>query len=902
MRSATTSSEGPTPDATAMPPMAGLGPARPVRSHRRWSFAALVIGVAASASWAGTTTWIDPSGGAWTDPTNWSNGVPGPADIAVLPGFAGTTTYAITLSGPQSVGTIQAGGQLSTIKIAGEGSLVVASGCYVGVAGPGTLRVEGPSMTVNGPLVVGSTFGIATLTVGGGSTLTAFSLAVNGNPGNAANLRLDGEGTTLFAAGGITAGTIGPGQLDVVEGATLAGSTLTLGPQAGTLLTLTEGVTAPIQLFGTLKRGGVLAVTLDPAFEPVANIQIPLIATPQPMTSGWQTTLLPLVYDESATLVSTVLGEYLEIPDPAIDLVIEPNPIEVFVGTTVEFDVYRRRLSGILELLCCDGDGDQSVILTVPWPGADRIDVDSVPPYALVGLEEGEAVLNARLVLPGPDLTGSASVIVTELDILPNERVTLSALGDQLTVDTPSLSPQLAINTLRSTADGRFVLFASCAPEILPAGSNIGPCQLYLKDRVTGTVEVVSVGPNALFAGSASSVAQFFGADLSADGRFVVFSTTATNWTDPPSSLAAQGQIWLRDRLLGQTTLVTNMPWSIFWNGQSTSPRITPDGAFVVFETAATDVFPMGLNGTKRDIVRWSRVDDIIEVASSRENFPVLNETSTHPAISADGRMIVFATAAPNAFPPEFDPFPLRPRIFRKDMLTGELAVVSVAADGTIANDRCDRPVIDGSGQIVAFDSIATNLGPIDPSLAASGRVWLRDLAGGHTELIDVSPATAGSEGRSGTASAPVLSADGRFVALSALASNNPSVPLVNTGAFRFDRATGEVIRFARSFQGEALDGCYGGVSMTPDGRTLFFATAEAIAVPLDTNAKVDIFATQLPGTPGDLNGDGRVGPEDLGILLGAWGATGAGGAADLDDDGVVGPSDLAILLGAWTP
>lgn len=49
---------------------------------------------------------------------------------------------------------------------------------------------------------------------------------------------------------------------------------------------------------------------------------------------------------------------------------------------------------------------------------------------------------------------------------------------------------------------------------------------------------------------------------------------------------------------------------------------------------------------------------------------------------------------------------------------------------------------------------------------------------------------------------------------------------------------------------------------------------------------------------PADLDGDGNVGPTDLGALLGAW-STGAG-PADLDGDGVVGPADLGSLLGAW--
>ena len=54
----------------------------------------------------------------------------------------------------------------------------------------------------------------------------------------------------------------------------------------------------------------------------------------------------------------------------------------------------------------------------------------------------------------------------------------------------------------------------------------------------------------------------------------------------------------------------------------------------------------------------------------------------------------------------------------------------------------------------------------------------------------------------------------------------------------------------------------------------------------------------ELPCT-GDLNGDGTVNGQDLGFVLGAWGA-GAATPADLNQDGVVNGIDLGVLLGAW--
>jgi hypothetical protein len=53
------------------------------------------------------------------------------------------------------------------------------------------------------------------------------------------------------------------------------------------------------------------------------------------------------------------------------------------------------------------------------------------------------------------------------------------------------------------------------------------------------------------------------------------------------------------------------------------------------------------------------------------------------------------------------------------------------------------------------------------------------------------------------------------------------------------------------------------------------------------------------PGRPADLNGDGAVNGDDLGILLGAWGSA-PGNPADLNGDGAVNGDDLGIMLGDW--
>jgi hypothetical protein len=73
-------------------------------------------------------------------------------------------------------------------------------------------------------------------------------------------------------------------------------------------------------------------------------------------------------------------------------------------------------------------------------------------------------------------------------------------------------------------------------------------------------------------------------------------------------------------------------------------------------------------------------------------------------------------------------------------------------------------------------------------------------------------------------------------------------------------------------------------------------------------NGSVEITVSQFPsmldtpGVPGDLTGDGAVGPADLAIVLSTWGqcAKAEDCPADLNQDGLVGPADLALVLSSW--
>ena len=107
--------------------------------------------------------------------------------------------------------------------------------------------------------------------------------------------------------------------------------------------------------------------------------------------------------------------------------------------------------------------------------------------------------------------------------------------------------------------------------------------------------------------------------------------------------------------------------------------------------------------------------------------------------------------------------------------------------------------------------------------------------------------------------------------------------------------STGQLLIEGTIICANAPDQIAGEYLIVDDPNTEVTCISDACVMDDVTGSPVGCETTGL--CPQDLDGDGTVGPQDLTILLGAWGASGPG---DLDEDGVVGPQDLTILLGAW--
>src|SRR5262249_38542302 len=102
------------------------------------------------------------------------------------------------------------------------------------------------------------------------------------------------------------------------------------------------------------------------------------------------------------------------------------------------------------------------------------------------------------------------------------------------------------------SADGRFVLFTSGSPDLVPGHTN-GRWDLFVRDLDLGTVERVNVADDGSEEPDGIDVFDW-DLSISADGRFVAF--VSRDLHDPAGHVGED--VYLRDRVAGQTLLVSH--------------------------------------------------------------------------------------------------------------------------------------------------------------------------------------------------------------------------------------------------------------------------------------------------------------------------------------------------------
>ncbi len=324
---------------------------------------------------------------------------------------------------------------------------------------------------------------------------------------------------------------------------------------------------------------------------------------------------------------------------------------------------------------------------------------------------------------------------------------------------------------------------------------------------------------------------------ISADGRYVVFSTAA------PLVAADKNEVddvYRRDTVDGRTVLVSQRNGRP-GNDYSFEPTISANGRKIAYTTYATNLTgTRDRNKSALDVVVTNvNTGRTVRVSQSTAGFQ-REQNSFSPVISGNGRVVAFQSFA--SFDVRDDD--RREDVYAHKLATGKTVQVSLHPDGRDVRARVLVGDISDNGELVTFGD--------------ANHLWIRNLHEKATVRFWQEPdsppcqdAPIGSAGR------PVLSGDGRYAAFSSCATDLPGEDGQATDIYRFDLVNGQIVRAHPAGNGNSYI-----PTLSRDGRFVGFGSEATDIVEGDTEGQPDAFiadvmtgevlrTSQGPGGPG---------------------------------------------------
>ena len=329
--------------------------------------------------------------------------------------------------------------------------------------------------------------------------------------------------------------------------------------------------------------------------------------------------------------------------------------------------------------------------------------------------------------------------------------------------------------------------------------------------------------------GAGASTGTALNPQLSSDGRYLVFDARATNLTGAPDQ-NEYDDVFVRDNRDGVTRRVSLAAGGLEANGRSAQPALSGDGRWVVFESNATNlVAGADVNGSGSDIF----LADLETTTLTRVGVDSAGRQFARAfsaRISADGRLVVFV-AAHQKRPAGVSEANSGLSVYLRDVVAKTTTCIScdpVVSAGRVA---AFAPEISSDGRIVAF--------AVQTTQARS------DIVVYDRKSLTATTITRRANARS---TGPRLSRDGNVVAFESWASNLlcpgrcrdadldenllPDVYLFDRTTERFNRASGAATTWWTASVGPAIDGT---------GGTVLFSSREPFG-PEDLTADFDLF------------------------------------------------------------
>jgi hypothetical protein len=305
----------------------------------------------------------------------------------------------------------------------------------------------------------------------------------------------------------------------------------------------------------------------------------------------------------------------------------------------------------------------------------------------------------------------------------------------------------------------------------------------------TNTTQLVSISADGLSAGNGDS----FNAAISPEGRYVAFVSLATNLVSNVAIDGVTPQVFVRDTCNGAAASTTCAPTTFLVstpdgttpaNGASANPSVGNAGTNISFTSSATNLGTNAPNPSGEQEIfahnctfNASVCVGVTNLISTPDGVTPANGASSSSSITADGRFIAFASTATNLGVNSggVQQIYVRDTCGIVSPCTPSLALISSADGVTPGNAISERPGINMTGQMIAFASLASNLG----FHTANGveNIFVRNTCATITTAC--SPATslasqpaAAAPPANSSSLAPSVSLDGHTVSFFSFANN----------------------------------------------------------------------------------------------------------------------------------
>jgi hypothetical protein len=497
---------------------------------------------------------------------------------------------------------------------------------------------------------------------------------------------------------------------------------------------------------------------------------------------------------------------------------------------------------------------------------------------------------------------GNSNAKIAVYDRVTKANLLASGAGGTSSLsDGNSTLPQIS-------SDGSTVLYQSLASNLSSiTRDRDGAASVYQFAVTDGSPTIISKAVTPSFsAGGVSSIPTGVSNSVSTDGRYLVFTSTATNIISGQTDSNGMSDVFVFDRLTGTMELLSHMPGSVMQTmpGQSYNPTISEDGRFVAFKSdnsvagtfhgignlylydrllktsrllngaLGSTTTPASQGGSNAQfssdgnlVLFTSSATNIVSGLSGAFIFDRINGVTQqiggsivieNPRLSADGKFVVFSSASNAIVPGQVDnnaSQSVNTDLFLYEISSNSIQLVS-GIDGSqtqTGNRSSMNASISGDGRYVAYTSTSTNLVSGQISSTIADRVFLYDRIAGTTKLISHT-STSPVDGGTGGSDSPVVNRDGTYIVYRSFLQNIvpgqvSSYGVGNIFSYNILNGTNELITGIDGSTTNAGNGSSSTVDFNPsapsvslDGQRIAFVSAATNLV----NGQIDENGSQI--------------------------------------------------------